>query len=104
MKARNSSNLSVALGDNQGAMEAARALRDSSLLVSLHRHNRGGSWAVGWLESVGLSGCYAVVLCLICRDFVLSVNRCLIRFPSFSQFINAVMNYTGGNASLCPTE
>lgn len=32
MKDRNSSNLSVELGDNQGAMEAAQALRDSSLV------------------------------------------------------------------------
>lgn len=41
MKDRNSSNLSVELGDNQGAVEAEQALRDSSLVLSLNRHNRG---------------------------------------------------------------
>lgn len=38
MKDRNSSNLSVELGDNQGAKEAAQALRDSGLALSLCRH------------------------------------------------------------------
>lgn len=38
MKDRNSSNLSVELGDNQGAKEAAQALRDSGLVLSLCRH------------------------------------------------------------------
>ncbi|TNN88105.1 hypothetical protein EYF80_001686 [Liparis tanakae] len=47
MKDRNSSNLSAELDDNQGAMEAAQALRDSSLSLSLNRHNRGSILVAG---------------------------------------------------------
>lgn len=72
MKDRNSPNLAVELGDNQRAMEAAQALRDSSLV--LNRHNRGSIWVAGWVVSVGFSGCYAAVLHLFCCYFVLSVN------------------------------
>lgn len=72
MKDRNSSNLSVELGDNWGAVGAAQTLRDSSLV--LNRHNRGSIWVAGWVVSVGLSGCYAAVLHLFRCYFVLSVN------------------------------
>lgn len=46
MKDRNSSNLSVELCDNQGATKAAQALRDSSLVRSLNKHNKGCIWVV----------------------------------------------------------
>ena len=62
MKDRNSSNLSVELGDNQGAGEVAHGLRDSSLALTFYRHNRGGSWVVGRVKLVGLSGRYAAIL------------------------------------------
>lgn len=39
IKDRNPFNVSAKLGDNQGASEAAQALRDAGL--SLERHNRG---------------------------------------------------------------
>lgn len=71
MKDRNSCNLSAELGDNQGAVDAAQALRDSSLVLSLYRHNRGGVWVAGWVVSVGLCGCYTAVLHLFCYYFVL---------------------------------
>lgn len=67
IKDRNSFNLSAELSDNQGAMEAAQAQRDSSL--SLKRHNRGSVWEAGPFE-----WCYAAVSHLVCYDFVLSVN------------------------------
>lgn len=58
MKDRNSSNLSVDLGDNQGAKEAAQALRDSGLSgsESLQTCNRDSSCMVGWVASKVLSG------------------------------------------------
>lgn len=72
IKDRNFFHLSVELGDNQGAIEAALLLRDSSL--SLKRHNRGSVWEAGREVSVGLNGCYAAVPHLLCDDFVPSVN------------------------------
>lgn len=67
IKDRNSFNLSVELSDNQGAMGAAQAERDSSL--SLKKHNRDSVWEAGPFE-----WCYAAVPHLVCYDFVLSVN------------------------------
>lgn len=101
MKDRNSSNLSVELGDNRGAGEVAHALRDSSLALAFYRHNRGGRWVAGQVKSVGLSGRQAEFLHLY---FVPLANWRLVFFLPSSQIINEVMNYAEGNASLCQAE
>lgn len=104
MKDRNSSNLSVKLGDNQGAMKAAQALRDSSLVLSLNRHNRGSSRVVGRVESVGLSGCYTAVIHLLCYFVLSKLMFDFFSLTSFPRFISVVINCAGSDASLCQTE
>lgn len=56
MRDRNFSNLSVELGDNQGAMEAAQVLRECSSRVFTEITEAGRG------ESEELSRCYPAVL------------------------------------------